>query len=142
VIHGPNLNLLGLREPDIYGVETLEQVNRNIEAHAEQMGMEVQISQSNHEGEIIDTIHQAVGWASAIVINPGAYTHYSHAIADAIRGVRLPTIEVHLSNIHARDEWRKHSVIAPATIGQIAGFGSYSYLLALNAAKAVLQMRS
>lgn len=142
LIHGPNLNLLGLREPDIYGTDTFADINRKIEEHARQIGLEVRISQSNHEGEIIDTIHQAVSWAQGIVINPAAYTHYSHAIADALRGVRLPAIEVHLTNVQAREEWRRHSVISPAVVGSIAGFGTHSYLLALDAVKAIiLQMR-
>jgi 3-dehydroquinate dehydratase-2 len=139
VIHGPNLNLLGLREPDIYGSDTFDDTNRKIVEHAKRIGVEVRISQSNHEGEIIDVIHDAVNWADAIVINPGGYTHYSYAIADAIRGVRLPTVEVHISNIHAREEFRRHSVVAPAAVGQIAGFGTASYLLGLDAARAVVQ---
>lgn len=142
LIHGPNLNLLGLREPDIYGTDTFDQINRKIEEHARQIGVEVRVSQSNHEGVIIDTIHETVGWADGIVINPGAYTHYSYAIADALRAVRLPVVEVHLTNVQARDEWRRHSVIAAAAVGQIAGFGTYSYLLALDAIKAfILQGR-
>ena len=138
VIHGPNLNLLGLREPDFYGTDTFEETNRKIRDHARKIGVEVQITQSNHEGAIIDAIHDAVNWADAIVINPGAYTHYSYAIADAIRGVRLPAVEVHISNVHARDEWRRISVIAPAAVGQIAGFGTASYLLGLDAARAIV----
>ena len=135
VIHGPNLNLLGLREPDIYGTDTFDDTNRKIREHAKEIGVEVRIVQSNHEGEIIDAVQDAVNWADAIVINPGAYTHYSYAIADAIRAVRLPTVEVHISNIHAREEYRRESVIAPAAAGQIAGFGTASYLLALDAAR-------
>jgi 3-dehydroquinate dehydratase-2 len=135
VIHGPNLNLLGLREPDIYGTDTFEDTNRKIREHAREIGVEVRIAQSNHEGEIIDAIQDAVNWADAIVINPGAYTHYSYAIADALRAVRLPAVEVHISNVHAREEYRRSSVIAPAAVGQIAGFGTASYLLALDAAR-------
>jgi 3-dehydroquinate dehydratase II len=138
VIHGPNLNLLGLREPDIYGADTFADVNRKIEEHARRIGVEVQISQSNHEGVIVDTIQEAVNWADAIVINPGAYTHYSIAIADAIRGVRLPAVEVHISNIHAREEFRRHSVVAPTCVGQIAGFGTISYILGLDAAREIV----
>ena len=138
VIHGPNLNMLGLREPDIYGTDTFEDTNRKIREHAKEIGIEVRIVQSNHEGEIVDAIQDAVKWADAIVINPGAYTHYSYAIADAIRAVRLPTVEVHISNIYARDEFRQHSVIAPAAVGTIAGFGTASYLLALDAARSTI----
>lgn len=138
VIHGPNLNLLGLREPDIYGTDSFEDINRKIEAHAKQLGVEVRITQSNHEGTIIDTIHEAVNWADALIINPGAYTHYAYAIADAIRGVRLPAVEVHMTNVHSREEWRHRSVIAPAAVGQIVGFGTTSYLLALDAARAIV----
>ena len=129
-----------MREPDIYGTEHVRRYqpeNRRIHA-PKQIGLEVRISQSNHEGVIIDTIHEAVRWADAIVINAGAYTHYSYAIADALRAVRLPIVEVHMTNIHAREEWRRHSVIAPASVGQIAGFGTTSYLLALDAARAVV----
>ncbi|MEI6432438.1 MAG: type II 3-dehydroquinate dehydratase [bacterium] len=138
VIHGPNLNLLGLREPDIYGADTFDDVNRKIEERARQLGLEIRIRQTNHEGEIIDIIHDAVNWADGIVINPGAYTHYAYAIADAIRGVRLPVVEVHLTNVHAREEWRHKSVISPATVGQIVGFGAESYALGLQALRAVL----
>jgi 3-dehydroquinate dehydratase-2 len=138
VIHGPNLNLLGLREPDIYGTDTFDETNRKIREHAKGIGVEVRIVQSNHEGEIIDAIQDAVGWADAIVINPGAYTHYSYAIADALRAVRLPTVEVHISNVHAREEYRRESVIAAAATGQIAGFGTASYLLALDAARYIV----
>ena len=135
VIHGPNLNMLGLREPDVYGTDSFDDTNRKIREHAREIGIEVRIVQSNHEGEIIDAIQDAVKWADAIVINPGAYTHYSYAIADALRAVRLPAVEVHLTNVHAREEYRRTSVIAPAAAGQIAGFGTASYLLALDAAR-------
>lgn len=142
LIHGPNLNLLGMREPDIYGLDTFDDTNRKIRDHAQKIGLDVQITQSNHEGAIIDAIQEAAGWADALVINPGAYTHYSYAIADAIRAVRLPVVEVHLSNVHAREEFRRQSVIAPVAAGQIAGFGTASYLLALDAARhLVLQGR-
>lgn len=139
VLHGPNLNLLGLREPDIYGTHTFDDINRQIRDHAKSIGMEVKITQSNHEGALIDALHDAIGWADAVVINPGAYTHYSYAIADAIRAIRLPVVEVHLTNVQAREEWRRHSVIAPAVVGQIAGFGTDSYLLALDAARAIVR---
>ena len=139
VLHGPNLNLLGLREPDIYGAHTFEDINRKIQAHAKATGIEVKITQSNHEGALIDALHEAIDWADAVILNAGAYTHYSYAIADAIRAIRLPVVEVHLTNIHAREEWRHKSVIAPAVVGQIAGFGTDSYLLALDAARATVR---
>ena len=139
LLNGPNLNLLGQREPDIYGIMTFEELNKRIREYAKELGIELKSLQSNHEGALIDAIHEAADWADAIVINPGAYTHYSYAIADALKAVRLPAIEVHLSNIQARDEFRRISVVAPATVGQIAGFGAMSYLMALQAARAIVQ---
>ncbi len=133
VIHGPNLNLLGAREPEVYGGDTLEDVNQRLLSWARDNGVELRIVQSNHEGEIVDAIQGAVDWAEGIVINPGAYTHYSYAIRDAVAGVGLATIEVHLSNIHAREEFRRRSVIAPVCRGQICGLGWLSYILALQA---------
>ena len=141
VIHGPNLNLLGKRDPEVYGSHTLEQINAEIESLAAELGMEVRTAQHNSEGALIDTIHSCSDWAQAIVINPAAYTHYSVAIADAIKAVRLPTIEVHLSNIHAREEFRHHSCTAPVCVGQVAGFGVSSYLLGLYAARDVIARR-
>lgn len=139
VLHGPNINLLGIREPDIYGRDTFEAMNKKIKDRAKALDLEARIFQFNREGEIIDAIHDALNWADAIVINPGAYTHYSYAIRDAIAAVRLPTIEVHLTNVHAREEWRRESVVSPVTSGQILGFGTNSYLLALQAAKTLLE---
>ena len=134
VIHGPNLNLLGQREPDVYGNINLNTINKNLETKAKELGVEIKIVQSNHEGEIVDTIHHTLNWANCIIINPGAYTHTSIAIRDAISSVQIPTIEVHLSNIYKREDFRQKSFIAPVSVGQISGFGEYSYYLALEAA--------
>jgi 3-dehydroquinate dehydratase-2 len=133
IIHGPNLNLLGTREPDIYGSLTLQEMDERLQAYAVGKRLELRSFQSNHEGAIVDAIQEAVNWADGLIINPGAYTHYSYAIRDAIAAVNLPTVEVHLSNIHAREDFRHISVIAPVCIGQISGFGWRSYLLGLDA---------
>jgi len=133
VLHGPNLNLLGLREPGIYGSLTLAEINRLLESKAMELQAEVSSVQSNHEGVLIDAIHGALGKYQGIVINAGAYTHTSVALRDAIAGVNLPTVEVHLSNIYRREDFRHHSHIAPVVIGQVSGFGAQSYLLGLQA---------
>lgn len=139
IIHGPNLNLLGSRETAIYGVETLEEMNTRCEDLAKELGVSVEIRQSNSEGEIVDLIQQAAKTAKGIVINPGAYTHYSYAIRDALAAVKLPAVEVHLSNIYSREEFRHMSVIAPVAAGQISGFGADSYLLGLRAVVELLR---
>jgi 3-dehydroquinate dehydratase II len=134
VIHGPNLNLLGLREPKVYGKVTLAKINSELKALAKKEKIEIDIHQTNIEGEIVNLIHKAKKGYSAIVINPGGYTHYSVAIRDAVASVKIPTVEVHLSNIYAREEFRHTSMIAPVAAGQISGFGKNSYLLGLKAA--------
>jgi 3-dehydroquinate dehydratase II len=134
LIHGPNLNLLGVREPEVYGYDTLEDINASIVAEAEKFEVTVRAFQSNGEGALIDAIHEARTWADYIIINPGAYTHTSIALRDAIAGVEVPTIEVHLSNVHAREEFRHHSYLSPVTIGQVIGFGAQGYIMALHGA--------
>ncbi len=132
VLNGPNLNLLGMREPDIYGAQSLRDIQIRLEEEARNYNIDLDFFQSNHEGEIIDKIHDAfAGGYNGIIINPGALTHYSYAIRDAISGVKIPAIEVHLSNIHAREEFRSKSVIAPVCIGQICGLGIDAYSAAL-----------
>ena len=132
IINGPNLNMLGVREPGIYGSETLETLYNKIENKAKVLNVAVEFYQSNIEGEIINKIHQALGKFDGIVINPGAYTHYSYAIRDAIASVNVPAIEVHISNVHKREEFRHISVTAPVCVGQICGLGTNGYLYALE----------
>lgn len=133
VLHGPNLNMLGIREPGVYGTETLSDIEARLSETAAKLGVRLEFLQSNHEGVLIDRIHEAFGNMDGILINPGAFTHYSYALRDAVSSVQLPTVEVHLSNIHKRDPFRHVSVLAPVAVGQIAGFGAYSYELGLLA---------
>ncbi|BAU41344.1 type II 3-dehydroquinate dehydratase [Leptolyngbya sp. O-77] len=133
VLHGPNLNLLGHREPGIYGRETLDSINQSLQDAAVQLGVQLDSFQSNHEGALVDAIHGAMGVQDGLLINPGAYTHTSIAIRDAIAAVALPTVEVHLSNVYRRESFRHHSYIAPVAVGQISGFGAFSYVLGLRA---------
>ena len=138
VLHGPNLNLLGTRQPEIYGRLTLEQINRQIEALARKLKVEVDIRQSNSEGELISLVQESLKKFSALVINAAAYTHTSVALRDALTAAGIPAVEVHISNIHKREDFRKQSLIAEAVVGQIAGFGVQSYLLGLRAAAELL----
>ena len=133
ILNGPNLNLLGTRQPEIYGAETLEMVEKACVAHAKSRGLAATCFQSNHEGALLDALHDARGVHSGVVLNAGAYTHTSIALMDAIYSTELPTVEVHLSNIHAREEFRHRSYISRAAIGQICGFGSQGYLMAIDA---------
>lgn len=133
VLNGPNLNLLGKRETGIYGKMTLDAINQLLTTEAKALGVTLSFQQSNHEGNLVDAVHQAMGQQQGIIINAGAYTHTSVAIRDAIAGVEIPTVEVHLSNIYRRESFRHHSYLAPVVIGQISGFGADSYLLGLRA---------
>ncbi len=142
VLHGPNLNLLGRREPEVYGKLTLPDVNAMLTAKAAELDLEIEFVQTNHEGVLVDAIQSAEGCYGCIIINPAALTHYSVAVRDALAGVSVPAIEVHLSNIYSREEFRHHSVTAPVTVGQIAGFGAQSYVLALQAARTIVENRS
>jgi len=139
VLHGPNLNLLGTREPGVYGTTTLEGINAALTALARDLGVEIRTVQSNHEGALVDAIQGALADCQAILINPAAYTHTSVAIRDAVAATALPTVEVHLSNVHAREAFRSHSYLAPVAVGQICGFGPDSYLLGLRALAGLLE---
>lgn len=138
VIHGPNLNLLGEREPGVYGNDSFDSINAEIAQKANDCGFEIEIFQTNLEGGIVDMLHEARLKFDGVILNAGAYTHYSYAIRDAISAIKIPVIEVHLSNIHAREEFRHTSVIAPVCVGQIAGFGKNSYMLAVSAMQNIL----
>ncbi len=139
VLLGPNLNMVGIREKGIYGEESAQSIEEEIYAQAEARGLACEVVQSNYEGALIDQVQQALGVFDGIVLNAGALTHYSYALRDAIAGVRVPCVEVHMSNIHAREEFRHTSVIAPVCVGQIAGFGKQSYFLAMDALVHILK---
>src|SRR6056297_578090 len=139
VIHGPNLNMLGLREPEIYGTTNLEMLNEDLNKKAEELNIELEIMQSNHEGEIVDFLHQNYKELAGLIMNPGGLTHTSVVLRDAVASIRLPVIEVHISNIHRREEFRKKSITAEAAVAQITGLGTYGYILALKGLKEVLR---
>ncbi len=133
LLHGPNLNLLGTRDPEVYGTMTLEDINNLVKEHVASRSVEIRARQSNLEGELIDYLHDARAWADGVVMNPGAYTHTSIALRDAISAIEIPVVEVHLSNIHARESFRHHSYLAGVCLGQIGGFGWRSYILGVDA---------
>ena len=139
LLHCPNLNLLGWREPGIYGTVSLDEINARMKKVADEKGVELRVLQSNSEGALVDAIQDARNWADGIVINPGAYSHYSIALRDALAAVNLPTIEVHLSNVHAREEFRHTLVLTPVCVGMICGLGWRSYLYGLTALIAILR---
>jgi 3-dehydroquinate dehydratase-2 len=141
VMHGPNLNLLGQREPEVYGSKTLDEINERLRDYANAQDISLRIFQSNHEGALIDALQDAMAWADGVVFNPGAYTHTSYALRDAVSGVGLPVVEVHMSNVHAREEFRHLSLLAPVCVGQIVGFGWRSYLLGIRAVQDYLSDR-
>lgn len=138
VLHGPNLNLLGRRRPEVYGRMTLEEIDTRLRQRAVELGLTLRIQQSNHEGALVDALHAAIDWADAVLINPGGLTHTSVALRDAIEAVEKPAVEVHLSNVHAREPFRHVSLVSPVCVGRIAGFGWRSYLLGLEAIAGLL----
>jgi len=138
VLHGPNINLLGSREPEIYGSLTLEEINLQLVDLGQQLGMEVHTAQYNSEGALVDALHAARTWAAGVVFNPGGYTHTSVVLRDAVAAIGIPVVEVHLSNVHSREEFRRYSYIAPVCVGSISGFGIQSYLLGLRALLAII----
>jgi 3-dehydroquinate dehydratase II len=138
VLHGPNLNMLGKREPEHYGSLSLEEIDSRLIDLGQKLDLDVRVFQANGEGQLIDALHQSRDWAAGIVFNPGGYTHTSIALRDAISAIQLPVVEVHLSNVHAREEFRRKSFIAPVCVGSISGFGWRSYLLGMQALKGIL----
>jgi len=142
VLNGPNLNMLGIREPGVYGNESLSAIETQVKSRGDELGVQISFFQTNHEGDMIDRIHSAYGNEDGIIINPGAWTHYSYAIRDALSAVSIPIVEVHLSNIHKREAFRHVSVVAPVALGQIAGFGASGYLMALDGLVRKLQSES
>lgn len=139
VLHGPNLNLLGLREPGVYGTLTMDDINGKMIELAKELGLEVRCLQSNHEGALIDALHDARTWAAGVVFNPGGYTHTSVALRDAVAAIVIPVIEVHISNVHAREEFRHKSMLSPVCAGTISGLGVQSYLLGLRGLSEIIR---
>ncbi len=139
ILHGPNLNLLGTREPEVYGRMTLDNINAKLTEYGRELGLDVRALQSNHEGALIDALHDARAWAAGVVFNPGGYTHTSVALRDAISAIGIPVVEVHLSNVYAREEFRHKSLISAVCKGKISGFGWQSYMLGLKALADILQ---